>query len=697
MLRAHQHRLALCTLALMAAVTESSCRKATRDLRVVRAGQETHLLALVGEPPYPGDAALERVEAQGGAIAYRFSDGGRLTLTPAGSASSVKTGHFSVHFAAPGLSEEHRRERERLLLQRVAARDTIDVWLRPEPPPDRLFSPDEIARWTARSLALAGLLLVVAAMRKRISWPATMRRLALLGSIGLTVAWTWISDDAHISFRYVKHLLAGEGLVFNPGERVQGFTHPLWLALLTPGQALMHPYAWVMLLSALLSALLVMLLWRWRIEEGDSGPGALAATGLLFTSNLFLTFQSGGLENPLTHLLLVTLARLVWQLHRSPEHPSSRWLMPLGAALVLTRPDNLLVAGPMVLAGLTRPKSHTASLNGTFWSTLGLFAWYGFATLYYGFPLPNTWYAKTGTTETSATLEAGLLYLADTLRHEPLLCLGAIIGLLAALTGKGSAGPGRRPARFAAVGALLHIAYVVSIGGDYMRGRFLLAPLLVGTLLLTDRMTLKSKTGAIAVPGVIALSLLWTLAAPRSAAGPIVDERAFHPEMRLPQLIFRTPREEPTLRGNGVALSTSLAARAFLDGPNHAWLDGYGLTDAFIARCPTKAHQRAGHLERMVPKAYLAARGDVRLVPDGEQRLRTGDPSLASELAALEVPWPNAEAQRAHEELHLLTRGPLLDPSRLRLIPRHLLRRSIPVAPSDAVPFTHFDGQTAGN
>ncbi|MCX7840525.1 MAG: hypothetical protein N2559_13895, partial [Anaerolineae bacterium] len=41
-------------------------------------------------------------------------------------------------------------------------------------------------------------------------------------------------DDAYISFRYAQNALRGHGLVFNPGERVEGFTNFLWTALMIP-------------------------------------------------------------------------------------------------------------------------------------------------------------------------------------------------------------------------------------------------------------------------------------------------------------------------------------------------------------------------------------------------------------------------------------------------------------------------------
>lgn len=43
-----------------------------------------------------------------------------------------------------------------------------------------------------------------------------------------------VADDAYISFRYLDNWLNGLGLVYNPGERVEGYTNFLWIVLLAP-------------------------------------------------------------------------------------------------------------------------------------------------------------------------------------------------------------------------------------------------------------------------------------------------------------------------------------------------------------------------------------------------------------------------------------------------------------------------------
>ena len=61
--------------------------------------------------------------------------------------------------------------------------------------------------------------------------------------LGITAAYTlrWSCDDAFISFRYARQLVDGNGLVFNPGERVEGYTNPAWTLWIAAGLALGVP------------------------------------------------------------------------------------------------------------------------------------------------------------------------------------------------------------------------------------------------------------------------------------------------------------------------------------------------------------------------------------------------------------------------------------------------------------------------
>ncbi|MBK7448663.1 MAG: hypothetical protein IPJ47_04230 [Anaerolineales bacterium] len=73
----------------------------------------------------------------------------------------------------------------------------------------------------------------------------------------------WVSDDAFITLRTVDNFLHGYGLVWNIGERVQVFTHPLWMFLLVIFAFLIPSPLYVFYVpSLLLSIWLIVLLIR---------------------------------------------------------------------------------------------------------------------------------------------------------------------------------------------------------------------------------------------------------------------------------------------------------------------------------------------------------------------------------------------------------------------------------------------------
>ncbi|MEE8405506.1 MAG: hypothetical protein V3S17_08950, partial [candidate division Zixibacteria bacterium] len=53
----------------------------------------------------------------------------------------------------------------------------------------------------------------------------------LFAAVALRTAW--LCDDAFISFRVVDNFVNGYGLVWNTGERVQVFTNPLWVLVIS--------------------------------------------------------------------------------------------------------------------------------------------------------------------------------------------------------------------------------------------------------------------------------------------------------------------------------------------------------------------------------------------------------------------------------------------------------------------------------
>ena len=88
--------------------------------------------------------------------------------------------------------------------------------------------------------------------------------------------------------------------------------------------------------------------------------------------------------------------------------------------------------------------------------------WLAFATVYYGFPLPNTYYAKVANGIPKFLMyKQGFAYLLNSANHDP-ITLATIA--LALAVGVRTGGAARR----AAISAALYVIYTVSVGGDFM-------------------------------------------------------------------------------------------------------------------------------------------------------------------------------------------------------------------------------------
>jgi arabinofuranosyltransferase len=186
----------------------------------------------------------------------------------------------------------------------------------------------------------------------------------LVGFLWLTLVCSpFIIDDAFISFRYAENLARGHGLVFNPGERVEGYTNFLWVVMIAGvnmlgGDSLL----WSKVLGVLANlATLVMvglfaLRWRPRLVF----PGlALLPVLLLVTNYGFVLWGVGGLETPL-FTCLATAGLLC--LARAAANP--------GAASVDAKYD-LATASRQEVGGVeTSLLRYSGRGNGFYWAAL---------------------------------------------------------------------------------------------------------------------------------------------------------------------------------------------------------------------------------------------------------------------------------------------------------------------------------------
>ena len=150
--------------------------------------------------------------------------------------------------------------------------------------------------------------------------------------------WAYVPiDDAFISFRYAHHLASGEGLAFNPGERVEGYSSLSWVLLLAAGDALgLDLPDLARWLGLFLGAGTLFLLSAGAFEPRSRLLAAALLAAYLPAAYHFIN----GLETSLMAFLVTALVLLPFGLS---EGRWVRWAHPAVASLlVLTRPEGLL-------------------------------------------------------------------------------------------------------------------------------------------------------------------------------------------------------------------------------------------------------------------------------------------------------------------------------------------------------------------
>jgi arabinofuranosyltransferase len=464
---------------------------------------------------------------------------------------------------------------------------------------------------------------------------------------------SWLCEDAFITLRTVDNWVNGHGLRWNVSERVQSYTHPLWMLCVALVYALTRDATSALLVPSLLATATCLILFLRRASDRRS---AAAVVLLLTATKAFVEFSSPGLENPLVHLLLV-----VYCVCAARALATGARLGPVvlsTALLLLTRLDLLWLLLPSLVGTAWAARAELARWRTWLWAA-PLVAWEAFSLVYYGFPLPNTAYAKLETgVPVDETLAQGLRYLKACWLYDP---VSAVLIVTALLVGFASR---RRWLLLLALGIVAWLAYLVRVGGDFMLGRLLTPALLVAGVVIADGLPARALRFA---PWLAAGVLLASLALPRSPlwGAPRTHERRWLPEnltdersMAYPSNGLFYPREPGGPRAHpwvqevlaavaaGVRVKPyrSVGIVGYYAGPSLHIIDEFGLCDPLLARLPAEPAWSPGHFSRRVPAGYL-------------ETLRDGRNQLA-----------DRELARRYDELATIVRGPLFTSERWRAI-----------------------------
>lgn len=307
------------------------------------------------------------------------------------------------------------------------------------------------------------------------------------------LCWAWshrfIQDDAFISFRYADHLARGLGLVWNPGEHIEGYTNFLWTCMMSGVICFKgDPAFWSQIFGMMFfcSSLVITFKLSKLIFQSDN----LGIISVLFvgTNYTFSCYATGGLETQMqaalflagSYVCLWNIASKKWSLR------SLTMLSFLLTAALFTRLDSAILVIIISAAALLFVWNETTPLNVKIKKISALVIplclcvtlWFLWKLSYYGDILPNTFYVKASSL---SSIRKGFSYMYVFIVSY-LLFPFIIIGVFAS----------RRFVTTLSVPLLILVlivfgwlSYILKVGGDFMEFRFLVPVLPFIFILIT--------------------------------------------------------------------------------------------------------------------------------------------------------------------------------------------------------------------
>jgi len=433
--------------------------------------------------------------------------------------------------------------------------------------------------------------------------------------------YAFIGDDAFISFRYARNLVDGFGLVWNAGEAVEGYTNFLWVLAMAAGMRVgIEPERLSIALGVASGfAVLAAVVWRNVGRYGWRQPLIWLAPAALVSSRSFTGWSTGGLETQLfTCTVFLALGLLCRERDRDDRTPWRSSLLFALAALI--RPEGVLFAAVAGGCLLVDALGSRRGLRACMVFALPLLVVVGGHLLwrhaYYGYWLPNTWYAKVHGLWWDQSARYFGHFFSDYRLHWflPFALVPAILRR-------------RFEDHCLLVSACAYCGYVVYVGGDRFEFRFLVVVLPILDVLIADGLIVAwravsgdSKSGrraaAFGVAAVAAALLLTTLAGSRrpeaartrDSIASLGTIRAYAEQRIGEGRKLREAIDRGVLPSDLKVAVTGAGALPYYT----MWpmVDIYGLNDVTIAHQRVRTRSKIGH-EQQPPPGYLLERGVV--------------------------------------------------------------------------------------
>ena len=251
-------------------------------------------------------------------------------------------------------------------------------------------------------------------------------------------------DDANIFFVYARHLAGGHGLVYNiGGERVEGFSSLLWVLIGACAFRLSSaPEQMLLLLNVLLlsgTTIIITEYLRYILVKGHKNVimFLLGYLGIICLTPDYIVWMTNSLmDTCVWSFLLVSITGLLLLFPCFPLKRTVGLLCALLVLLIITRPESMLWG--CVFIGLSSirifqktSRKKACILCGILLATYGisLGALTAFRIYYFGYPFPNTYYAKVSPSFVY-NFQEGFKYLTSYIRHSFIVMLIVFISII---------------------------------------------------------------------------------------------------------------------------------------------------------------------------------------------------------------------------------------------------------------------------
>ena len=429
----------------------------------------------------------------------------------------------------------------------------------------------------------------------------------------------WVSDDSFITMRTIDNFVNGYGLTWNVAERVQTYTHPLWLFVIAIFYFFTREAYFTLLILQIIISMSAVILVVFKISKSDN----TLFIGLLafLLSRAFMDYTTSGLENPLTFLILACFAFIIF--NKEIDLKILFWLWLIAILCSLNRLDTILLFLPcLIYYSYNLSKEHGRKIVEftIFKACLPLILWELFSIIYYGFPFPNTFYAKLSTGISYIDyIKQGLLYYSDSIIHDPVTLITIAFSLFIVFSNKD------KKAITLAIGIILYMLYIIKIGGDFMSGRFFAAPLFLCVILLTQYKHIKPAHTII----ICIFLLVLTVLCPKNTINynteqpttdipdnGIADERGYYYNTTglfkytrdgfYPKHKFAIRGREYKAEKKKLVSDGTVGFSGYYAGPDTYIIDPMALGDPLLSKLNVRKGDRwrIGHFKRDIPAGY---------------------------------------------------------------------------------------------